>query len=189
MYRVYYLQIFKQDQAVLAHITDELIELRQTNDPRNVDPENFFRLLLLTRAIAVSRPVNLVKFAGPLPVLQQSPSNLIYCLIVSSRTIIFVNMNFDLLFSGDSSANYIENMLSGSEGSQHLAPLLANVLWVLGRVRQPDTPLALSPVDRCGLRHASHALHALIDVLHAFMLHSDQVSYFTFIFIFSALTN
>lgn len=56
----------------MAHITDELVELRQTADPRNVDPENFFRLLLLTRAIAVSRPLNLVKFAGPLPILQQN---------------------------------------------------------------------------------------------------------------------
>lgn len=76
-------------------------------------------------------------------------------------------------------------MLSGSEGSQHLAPLLANVLWVLGRVRQPDTPLALSPVDRCGLRHSSHALHALIDVLHAFMLHSDQVNIFYVLIFFT----
>lgn len=69
----------------------------------------------------------------------------------------------------------MENILNKSEATQHLAPLLASVLWSLACVRQPDTPLALSPVDRCGLRHASHALHALVDVLHAFMMNSDQV--------------
>lgn len=63
-----------KDQAIITYVTEELTELRQTEDARNIDPENYFRLLLLVRAVAVSRPLNLVKYAGPLPVIQPTPS-------------------------------------------------------------------------------------------------------------------
>lgn len=56
----------------------------------------------------------------------------------------------------------------------HLAPLLVGVLLRLGAVPEPPAPPSLAPVDRSGLRHAEHALHALADVLHALMLHSDS---------------
>jgi E3 ubiquitin-protein ligase UBR4 len=37
--------------------------MRETNDPADIDAENFYRLVLIVRAIAVSRPHNLAKFA------------------------------------------------------------------------------------------------------------------------------
>lgn len=63
-----------QDQAILGHVTEQLIELCETSDPRNADPENFFRVVMLARSIAVSRPQNLLKYAGNLPTPPQNPS-------------------------------------------------------------------------------------------------------------------
>jgi len=37
--------------------------MREANDPADIDAENFYRLVLIVRAIAVSRPHNLAKFA------------------------------------------------------------------------------------------------------------------------------
>lgn len=37
--------------------------MREADDPADIDAENFYRLVLIVRAIAVSRPHNLAKFA------------------------------------------------------------------------------------------------------------------------------
>lgn len=50
----------KKDQALLAHVTQCLTERL---DGRELDAEAFHRLVVTARAVAVSRPVNLVKFA------------------------------------------------------------------------------------------------------------------------------
>lgn len=57
---------------------------------------------------------------------------------------------------------------------QHLALLLTSVLWRMESVHGPMTPLMLSSVDRCGLRNTDHLLHAIVDIVHAFMLNGDQ---------------
>lgn len=37
--------------------------MKEANDPADIDAENFYRLVLIVRAIAISRPHNLAKFA------------------------------------------------------------------------------------------------------------------------------
>lgn len=37
--------------------------MQKINDPRDIDAENFYRLVLIVRNIAVARPSNLAKFA------------------------------------------------------------------------------------------------------------------------------
>lgn len=37
--------------------------MQKINDPRDIDAENFYRLVLIVRNIAVARPGNLAKFA------------------------------------------------------------------------------------------------------------------------------
>ena len=37
--------------------------MRETEDPCDIDAENFYRLVLIVRSIAVTRPQNLYKFA------------------------------------------------------------------------------------------------------------------------------
>lgn len=55
--------LFLQDHALLSHVLESLKSMREANDPADIDAENFYRLVLIVRAIAVSRPHNLAKFA------------------------------------------------------------------------------------------------------------------------------
>nr|CAD7412937.1 unnamed protein product [Timema poppensis] len=52
-----------KDQALLNHINTSLATLRSVEDPRDLDAEAFYRLVLTARGIAVARPHNLAKFA------------------------------------------------------------------------------------------------------------------------------
>lgn len=54
-----------KDQALLQHVVNNLnimIELDQ-KERSNIDAENYYRLVMIVRSIAVARPQNLVKFA------------------------------------------------------------------------------------------------------------------------------
>lgn len=54
-----------KDQALLQHVVNNLntmIELDQ-KDRSKIDAENYYRLVMIVRSIAVARPQNLVKFA------------------------------------------------------------------------------------------------------------------------------
>lgn len=55
--------LFLQDYALLSHVLESLKSMREADDPADIDAENFYRLVLIVRAIAVSRPHNLAKFA------------------------------------------------------------------------------------------------------------------------------
>lgn len=50
-----------KDQTLLAYISKSLTQLKQVKDAKDLDAEAFYRLVLMTRAIAVTRPQNLVK--------------------------------------------------------------------------------------------------------------------------------
>lgn len=52
-----------QDHTLLSHVLECLKSMREANDSCDIDAENFYRLVLIVRAIAVSRPHNLAKFA------------------------------------------------------------------------------------------------------------------------------
>lgn len=57
----------RQDQAILKYVCTSLKELRDTADARNIDPEAYFRLVLLARGVAIARPQHLVKYSPTTP--------------------------------------------------------------------------------------------------------------------------
>lgn len=135
-----------KDQAILKYVCTSLQELRDTADARNIDPEAYFRLVLLARGVAVARPQHLVKYSAPTP---QRPAN------------------------GDWSVLWKDTgeEQQDKEKEGHVCALLTSVLWRLAAVRSAagGPPGILS----YGLRHAEHTLHALADIVHAFQLHAD----------------
>ncbi|XP_072935202.1 E3 ubiquitin-protein ligase UBR4 isoform X5 [Epargyreus clarus] len=135
-----------KDQAILRYVCSSLRELRDTADARNIDPEAYFRLVLLARGVAVARPQHLVKFSAPTP---KRPAN------------------------GDWSTLWKGPFDEEGEGREaHVCALLTSVLWRLAACRSAagGPPGILS----YGLRHAEHTLHALADTIHAFQLHADS---------------
>lgn len=53
-----------KDKEILSEVNSELEKLKKVRDVRNIDPELFYRLVLLTRNIAVARPQSLAKIAN-----------------------------------------------------------------------------------------------------------------------------
>jgi E3 ubiquitin-protein ligase UBR4 len=56
------LSVLLQDQALLNHVHQSLAALAEVKDPRDLDAEAFYRLVLTARGVAVARPYNLAKF-------------------------------------------------------------------------------------------------------------------------------
>lgn len=52
-----------KDKEILSEVNSELEKLKKVRDVRNIDPEAFYRLVLLTRNIAVARPQSLAKIS------------------------------------------------------------------------------------------------------------------------------
>ncbi|XP_063828894.1 E3 ubiquitin-protein ligase UBR4 [Ostrinia nubilalis] len=135
-----------KDQAILKYVCTSLKELRDTADARNIDPEAYFRLVLLARGVAVARPHNLVTFTAPAP---PRPAN------------------------GDWSIFWRLDQLQQQQQDErepHLCALLTTVLWRLAGCKSGAGPPGIL---QYGLRHAEHTLHALADTVHAFQLHAD----------------
>ncbi|KAJ2946624.1 hypothetical protein O0L34_g12681 [Tuta absoluta] len=141
VYHTHYHQF--KDQALLKYVCTSLRELRDTADARNIDPEAYFRLVLLARGVAIARPNHLVKFTAPTPA---KPIN------------------------GDWSQLWKDGP-QDSDHESHLCALLTNVLWRLAACKSAmgGAPGVLT----YGLRHADHTLHALADTIHAFQLHGE----------------
>ncbi|XP_041973883.1 protein purity of essence isoform X2 [Aricia agestis] len=133
-----------KDKAILDYVSTSLLELRDTADARNIDPEAYFRLVLLARGVAVARPQHLVKYSAPTPA---KPTD------------------------GDWTTLWRE---SGDASSPHLVALLAGVLWKLAACRAAAVAGGAGGVLTYGLRHVEHTLHALADTVHAFQLHADS---------------
>lgn len=53
-----------KDREILTEVNSELEKLKNIRDVRNIDPEAFYRLVLLTRNIAIARPQALAKIAN-----------------------------------------------------------------------------------------------------------------------------
>lgn len=53
-----------KDKEILSEVNSELEKLKKVRDVRNIDPEAFYRLILLTRSIAVARPQSLARIAN-----------------------------------------------------------------------------------------------------------------------------
>ncbi|XP_012287187.1 E3 ubiquitin-protein ligase UBR4 isoform X2 [Orussus abietinus] len=132
-----------KDQALLTHVLESLKCIRDISDPRDMDAENFYRLVLIVRSIAVSRPHNLVRFADQYAVKPLDESTIPV-------------LEADRLISHSTSA----------DTNQHLVLQLMDVLWAL-HMAYPKN-MALAPVVVPGLTHIEATIHAIVDIIHAF---------------------
>lgn len=53
-----------KDQEIMREVATELEKLKSIENVNNIDPKAFFRLVVLTRGVAISRPYSLAKFAS-----------------------------------------------------------------------------------------------------------------------------
>ncbi|CAG9856656.1 unnamed protein product [Phyllotreta striolata] len=131
-----------KDQAILQHVLQTLTEMTNS-DVKDLDAESYYRLVLLVRGIAVSRPQNLVKFADSHTSIQD----------------VVLDDPLESIFNPDKKPEK-------KPKSQHLLIQLMEVLWLLHSLN-PDIP-SLSLVVSKGLKHTERIVHALVEIVHAF---------------------
>ncbi|KAK2587955.1 hypothetical protein KPH14_004040 [Odynerus spinipes] len=135
---------FHKDQVLLSHVLETLKTMRETEDPRDIDAENFYRLVLIVRGIAICRPHNLAKFAEQ-----------------------YTNKSVDESKIPIFEADRVNTKgLTNTDGSQHLVVQLMEVLWLLHTAYPKN--MALAPVVVPGLTHTEATVHALVEIIHAF---------------------
>ncbi|XP_066149479.1 E3 ubiquitin-protein ligase UBR4 isoform X2 [Euwallacea fornicatus] len=136
-----------KDQALLDHVSINLTAMTDQKDSgiTDLDAESYYRLVLIVRGIAVSRPQNLMKFADS---------------HASIHDIVLV----DPLETKDKETTLKDDKTK--KKNDHLLLQLVNVLWMLHRLN-PDI-LALAPVVIPGLKYTEQVVHALVEIIHAF---------------------
>ncbi|XP_063242107.1 E3 ubiquitin-protein ligase UBR4 isoform X2 [Bacillus rossius redtenbacheri] len=132
-----------KDQAVLNYIQSSLTAFRSVYDAKDLDAEAFYRLVLMARSVAISRPYNLAKF-------------------VDSQDR-FTHMVDDKVVIDDT-----EEKPKVDSGSQHLMVQLMEAMWLLYQARPNN--LALAPVCVPGLTHVEATVHAMVEIIHAFTM-------------------
>ncbi|KYM85360.1 E3 ubiquitin-protein ligase UBR4 [Atta colombica] len=137
---------FHKDHVLLSHVLESLKSMREANDPADIDAENFYRLVLIVRAIAVSRPHNLAKFAEQYA--NKSIDESTVPVFEKDRLETRSNMKTDV--------------------NQHLVIQLMEILWSL-HMAYPKN-MALAPVVMPGLTHAEGTVHAIVEIIHAFTI-------------------
>ncbi|XP_025161061.1 protein purity of essence isoform X3 [Harpegnathos saltator] len=137
---------FHKDHVLLSHVLESLKSMREANDSCDIDAENFYRLVLIVRAIAVSRPHNLAKFAE-----QYANKS-----IDESNVPVFEKDRLE------------SRSRTKADGNQHLVIQLMEILWSL-HVSYPKN-MALAPVVVPGLTHAEGTVHAIVEIIHAFTI-------------------
>lgn len=125
-----------------------------SNDYGDIDAENYYRLVMIVRCIAVSRPQNLVKFADSQTsiqdvVLDDPLGNII--------DLVLLNIIIKLILLG---------VKIKASKNQHLLLQLMDVLWILHSQNPENSSLA--PVVMPGLKHTELVVHALVEIVHAF---------------------
>ncbi|XP_074029001.1 E3 ubiquitin-protein ligase-like protein poe [Leptinotarsa decemlineata] len=134
-----------KDHALLQHVLASLTSMTSSG-VADLDAESYYRLVLIVRGIAVSRPQNLVKFAD-------------------SHTSIQDVVLDDPLEDGTAESKNRKNK-EAKEKNQHILLQLMEVLWLL-HSSNPEIP-ALSLAVSQGLKHTEQVIHALVEIVHAF---------------------
>lgn len=123
---------------------ESLKAMRALNDTW-MDAENFYRLVLIVRSIAIARPHNLAKFAEQNTTKSMDESKI-------------------PIFENDLISLYSHRTEGDSE--EHLVLQLIDVLWTL-HMAYPKN-LALAPVVIPGLTHTEAITYAMVEIIHAF---------------------
>ncbi|XP_008200345.2 E3 ubiquitin-protein ligase UBR4 isoform X1 [Tribolium castaneum] len=129
-----------KDQALLQHVLSSLNSMTES-DTKEIDAESFYRLILIVRGIAVSRPQNLVKFSDSHTCIQ------------------------DIVLDDPLDPKPTTSKMQ-QQKSQHLLLKLMDVLWILHSLMPENANLA--PVVVPGLKHTEQVIHALVEIVHAF---------------------
>lgn len=132
---------------MLSHVLESLKSMRTFNETW-MDAENFYRLVLIVKSIAIARPQNLAKFAEHNTTKYTDTENKIP------------------LFESDRIAFYNEH--SENNTDKHLVLQLMDVLWTL-HMAYPKN-LALAPVVVSGLTHTEATTYAIVEIIHAFTI-------------------
>nr|XP_012152236.1 PREDICTED: protein purity of essence isoform X3 [Megachile rotundata] len=135
-----------KDHVLLSHVLDSLKSMREVNDARDIDAENYYRLVLIVRSISVSRPQNLAKFTDQ----------------YTNKPIDETNVP---IFEKDRQ-NVHQPCKTVDGNQQHLIVQLMEILWSL-HMAYPKN-MALAPVVIPGLTHAEGTIHAIVEIIHAF---------------------
>ncbi|XP_011314104.1 protein purity of essence isoform X2 [Fopius arisanus] len=141
-----------KDQVQLSHVLESLKSMRNLNVTW-MDAENFYRLALIIRSIAIARPHNLAKFTE-----QNSPKA-----FNETNIPIFESDRVSQLQSKQS-----ENEQQDSSTNQHMVLQLMDVFWTL-HMAYPKN-LALAPVVVPGLTHTEAITYALVEIIHSFTM-------------------
>ncbi|KAK0172054.1 hypothetical protein PV328_005423 [Microctonus aethiopoides] len=136
-----------KDQVLLSHVLESLKSMRTFNETW-MDAENFYRLVLIVKSIAIARPHNLAKFSEHNTTKYADTENKIP------------------LFESDRIAFYNEH--SENNTDKHLVLQLMDVLWTL-HMAYPKN-LALAPVVVPGLTHTEATTYAIVEIIHAFTI-------------------
>ncbi|KFM56803.1 E3 ubiquitin-protein ligase UBR4, partial [Stegodyphus mimosarum] len=157
-----------KDEALLNYVLHCLNASQDGKPTDELDGEALYRLVAITRGVAVARPANLVRFA-------ESHDGMI---ITDSTAFDSDQNSFKLsqdIEENSSSSQQSERQRSGSldspqkvefSGSAHFIIQLTDAFWHL-HAMQPSNP-AIAPVSFRGLVHVEATVHALVEVIHAF---------------------
>lgn len=145
--------------------------MREIEDSRDIDAENFYRLVLIVRGIAICRANNLAKFAEQYtnkPMDESKSKSIDDALRYDYEANIDDKKTRSLLISVpifEADRSNVKNLTS-TEVNQHLVIQLTEVLWLLHAAYPKN--MALAPVVVPGLTHTEATVHALVEIIHAF---------------------
>lgn len=150
---------------------ESLKSMREANDPADIDAENFYRLVLIVRAIAVSRPHNLAKFAEQYTNKSIDESIGMYTYYKSLTLLneqIYDVRNCLFLVPVFEKDRLETRSSTKADVNQHLVIQLMEILWSL-HMAYPKN-MALAPVVVPGLTHTEGTVHAIVEIIHAFTI-------------------
>ncbi|XP_054720473.1 E3 ubiquitin-protein ligase UBR4-like [Uloborus diversus] len=152
-----------KDEALLNYVLQCLNASQEGKPSEELDGEALYRLVAITRGVAVARPANLVRFAENHDSLMITES----AISESDQSVKFIQ--------DENSTQSTEKHTSGNtdsppkfefSSSAHFIIQLTDAFWHLHSM-QPSNP-AIAPVSFRGLVHVESTVHALIEVIHAF---------------------
>uniref|UniRef100_T1IY63 UBR-type domain-containing protein n=1 Tax=Strigamia maritima TaxID=126957 RepID=T1IY63_STRMM len=139
-----------KDQALLTYVLHNVSAMNSCKSVDELDADTFYRLVVTTRSVAVTRPMNLVRFADHQDATDKSKDNL---------ALEITDLETDESLS-------ISTLKSGQTTQPFIVQLM-DVFWKLHKA-QP-TNLALAPVSQpVGLNHIDVLVNASVDIIHAF---------------------